>query len=603
MQSFPESFLKDYPELLREILWKRGFQQEEAAHLYLHPTLSDFPSPNGVLKDLDLALQILLKAHEQKKEVIVFGDYDVDGTTSTALLVTGLKKLGFKVSYFIPHRMEDGYGVTRKAAEKLLQKFPEAEVVVTCDSGIASHEGIEILKSRNLSVIVTDHHEVPRVRVSADAILNPKQSDCSYPDKKLAGVGVAFLLLMGLRRAFNAKDFSLSPFLDLVAVGTVCDVAELSGANRILVKFGLPKIMDSNFRGLKVLASRVLEARPTSMPQIKVRDLGFFIGPRLNASGRLGDPELGLKCLLAEDFSEAVRCADELEQKNKERRALQDAQVKDAQSKARDIFQKNPQLSAMVVESPDYHLGIVGLVASKLSESFKRPSCVMTKIVDEHELAFFGEAKNLWKGSLRAPVGFHLANALDEIRKKHPHLLKSGGGHALAAGVAIEEESLDQFKLAFTEVIAEQIRTEARWTADAVLENGMDLDGILDFMEPLGQGNPSPLIEVRDFHIDQVQRMKDIHMKIKGLKGSKRFSLLQFQSPWVTMLENLAREEGPLHLDFLGELSENEWQGRRTVEFLLKEILDVRVKGRSQNVRPTASTKTSDEVRAIQSLS
>jgi len=594
-----DSFLKDYPSLLREILWSRGFRDESSARKFLSPSLADFVSPMGLLKDLDLALAILLKARELRDQIVIFGDYDVDGTTSTALLVTGLRHLGFSVSSFIPHRMEDGYGVTKKAAEKVIQKFPDAKVIVTCDSGIASHEGIEILKSRGLSVIVTDHHEVPKHRVAADAILNPKQLGCQYPDKKLAGVGVAFLLLTALRRALDARDFSLSQFLDLVAVGTVCDVAELTGGNRILVKHGLPRISESSFRGLKVLASRA-SAEPRAM---KVRDLGFFIGPRLNASGRLGDPELGLRCLLADDFSMAVKLADELEKRNFERRALQDIQVKDAQARAQKFFEQSPQSVGIVVESPDYHLGIVGLVASKLSESYKRPACVMTKVVDEHELAFFGESRSLWKGSLRAPLGYHLAEALNEIRAKKPDLLRSGGGHALAAGIAIEEENLVEFKQAFAEAIGQQVRREVSWTADSVYRGDTSLDGILDYLEPLGQGNPPPLIEVRDFQVDQVQCMKEIHMKVRGLKASKRFSLLQFQSPWVKILEKLAREEGPLHLDFLGELSENEWQGKKTTEFLLKEILDVRVKGRSQNVRPTTGAKIADEIREVQSLS
>lgn len=579
-----KTFAPQYPAVLRKILWNRGFRENEEVEAFLHPSLSQVPNPVGSLKDLDLATDILLEVQKNKERVIIFGDYDVDGTTSTTLLVSVLRDFDFDVDYFIPHRVDDGYGVTLEAAKKLLNKEKNIHLVITCDCGIGSFEGIEFLKSNGVKVIVTDHHEVPQKRVSADAILNPKQTECNYPDKKLAGVGVAFLLLIGLRRALGRKDYQLSPFLDLVAVGTVCDVADLRGANRSLVKKGLIYLAQTKNKGLRALLKHLdLENKA-----IKAKDLGFLIGPRINAVGRIGNPELGVRTLLAQTEEEADEFVQKLETYNTERKSIQAKQLRSASKVAAVSFEKNPSLAAFVVSEEGFHLGVVGLLASRIAEEYKRPACVLTKLEDEHALVDFDEAQSIWKGSLRAPVGYHLSNALESIREEYPSLLKSGGGHALAAGVAIEEQDLEKFKDVFVQAIENQGHHEQVLSVDADFEESDGMELLLPYLEPMGNGNPAPLFRVKDFEVSDIRIMKEVHLKLKGRVGRGPLrSVLQFRSPWVNMFSSLLKRK--LKVDFYGELTENEWRGNKSIEFILKDLLEVRDNGRPINIRSSSN--------------
>lgn len=569
-------FATQLPKFLRQVLWSRGFRDEDRVQAYLHPSLQSIPLPTNRLKDLDIALRLLLEARDRKRKVIIFGDYDVDGTTSAVLLHSALETWGFDVDYFIPHRVTEGYGVTLKAAQKLIEEKNDAKIVVTCDCGIASFEGIEFLKSKGLSVIVTDHHEVPKERVSADAVINPKQKACVYPDKKLAGVGVAFLLVIALRKALDLREFSLLPWLDLVALGTVCDVAELTGANRALVRMGLVRLQQTERPGLQVMLRNLgLESK------IKARDLGFLIGPRLNAAGRVGDPRLGARALLAKSTAEAQPYVDALENHNRERREMQEAQLKEAQILAEDLIRRNPEVKTLVLANRRFHLGIVGLIAARLAEGFSRPSCVLTELQDEHALADFDDLQkksSLWKGSLRTPPGYHLADALQTIRTHHPDLLVSGGGHALAAGVAVLSDQVDRFQTVFEEAISDQTQIEIPIEVDAELDGREDLAGVLDLLEPFGNGNPQPLVRVRGFKLQRVQIMKEVHLKIFGSLDGNPWSILHFKSPWAKMFARLGTER-ELELDFLAELSENEWRGTKRIELVLKDLLDLRLRG------------------------
>jgi single-stranded-DNA-specific exonuclease len=582
----PEEFAGKYPDLLRQILWSRGFRDADEIEDFLHPSLSQLPNPVGQLKDLERAIEILLEARHNKKKIVVFGDFDVDGATSTTLLVKFFKAQDWDVGFFVPHRVKDGYGVTVEGAEKLLDQNPDAQVVVTCDCGVASFEGIDFLRSKGVQVIVTDHHEVPPKRVSADAVINPKQADCPYPDKKLAGVGVAFLLIIGLRRALNLKNFSLAPYLDLVAVGTVCDVAELVGANRSLVKAGLKQLSNTVHPGLRALLKHLKLDGKT----IKTTDLGFKIGPRLNAVGRIGDPSLGIRTLLADNQADADAGVADLERHNLERRSMQEKQLKTAMQVALDCFKKNPKMDSLVISDDSFHLGIVGLLAARLADQYKKPACVLSRLDDEHDLANFDTKEVLWKGSLRTPAGYHLSDALQSIRKKHPGILVSGGGHALAAGVAVEEKNLEKFKEIFNQTIASQEKVEATVSVDAHLESLDRIEEVLEYLEPIGNANPAPLIRVKDFVIHDVRIMKEIHIKLRGYLKSKAsgqyLSVLQFKSPWVKMFSGLLGKK--VLLDFCGELSENEWNGRKSIEFVLKDLLEASESGGKINFRSIA---------------
>ncbi len=606
----PSSFARGYSPVLRKLLWTRGYQAEEAVDAFLNPSLSQLPTPIDSLLDHREAIQILLKARERKDRVVVYGDYDVDGTTSTALLVSILKEWGWNIGYFIPHRIREGYGVTAAGVESMLSREADCKVVITCDCGIASHEGIAILKNKGIGVVVTDHHEVPATRVSADAVLNPKQLDCNYPFKKLAGVGVAFLLIVGLRRALELRDYALAPWLDLVAIGTVCDCAELVGANRALVSLGLDRVRTSSRLGIQALLNQVNLKNSRKM---KSQDLGFLIGPRLNAAGRVGEPDLGIRTLLADTPGEAAFLVGQLEEQNSLRRRMQDEQVARAIAMAEEAFRKAPTQKGVIVSDSSFHLGVVGLVASKLVERFERPACVLAKLDDEHELANLTggvSANTLWKGSLRAPGGYHLAAALEKLKELNPSLLKSAGGHALAAGVAMEDSSQAEFRHLFELAMSEQ--AESKVSVSGVEELEWDhfepamLLEALDAFEPFGIGNPPFMCRVNSFSIERVQRMKEIHVKLWGKprrSSGAAFSVLQFKTPYVTLWQSLERG-GVADIDFLAEVAENEWNGKRSLELRLKQLLQVRVDGQVKQIHFDAieQSRQSDASREGESL-
>lgn len=579
------------PALLKQILWGRGYRTEAEIQKFLQPALTDIPRPEGLLLDLDIALSILIEAKESKSQVIVFGDYDVDGTTSTALLVKSLRGLGYRIDPYIPHRIDEGYGVTPKAVVNMMKRFPETRLVITCDNGVASFEGIEALKKYGCKVIVTDHHEVPSERVSADAVINPKQKLCQYPDKKLAGVGVAFLLVLALRRALGAKDFSLTPFIDLVAIGTIADVAELVGVNRVFAKLGLVRLAKTEHIGLKVLMQhQELEGRP-----LNVRDIGFVIGPRLNASGRIGDPMMGLRLLLAETEAEAQPIVFELESKNRERRELQDQQVEWGLKEGQKLLIERPDRQSLVLMNSDFHLGIVGLIAGRLTQTFSRPTCALTQITDEHALADYQGEGTLWKGSMRAPAGYHLSRSLEWIRQKSPSLLVSGGGHALAAGVTLRDRDRDEFLKLFEAAITET-RTEVfEVTAEAELDSPtVDLK-LLRSLEPFGPGNPKPLFALKSFRPTKCSIMKELHLRLEGTKNGQYGRILQFRSPWLNLIKELQKQLHELELDLLVEPMENFYQGITRVDLELKDIWSVKSNGRALEVKLPSNAVCSSE--------
>lgn len=567
----PKDFQPDLSLNLRQFLWARGFHQSDEVQKFLFPKLNDIVHPESLLLDLDEAIKILLKAKEQNQKVLIFGDYDVDGTTSTALLFQTLRDWGWRVDWFIPHRIEEGYGISIEAVNKLKSVQPDFDVLISCDCGISSFEGIQALRDWNKKVIVTDHHECPPERVGAHAVLNPKQSACLYPEKNLAGVGVAFLLILGLRRAIGAKDYSLHSQLELVAIGSVCDLAELKGANRILVKAGLNRLRQTENHGLRAL----FQMAGVQASSLKSRDLGFLIGPRLNAAGRVGDPALGIRLLLA-DSSNAQERAQILEVENSRRRKIQSENLEQAL-----IEVEKKSESSSVVFHPNFHLGVVGLVASRLCETYQRPFAVFAPLEDEHALADFSGKTEILKASLRSPKGFHLAKTLQRISTQNPDLFLSFGGHAQAAGVSLRSENFSEFQKIFEFEISQRSEEEVLVDRDFVLESLEGLDSLLDWVEPIGQGNEAPRMEVRDYRIRQVRVMKQEHIKIMGSWRGLPLPILQFRSPWVSLWGDL--KNAGLH--FIGELTQNEWQGRRSLEFLLKDVLDWKSLGGKDELR------------------
>ncbi len=577
--SLPADFEPQREGLLREILWARGFRDQADIRRFLEPRLSDIPHPEDLLADLPIALERLVQARDAQQEVIVFGDYDVDGTTSAVLLTTVLRDLGFKVSTFIPHRVKEGYGVSLKASDALLARFPQARLVITCDCGMASFEGIENLRQNGIDTIVTDHHEVPDVRVAALAVINPKQAHCLYPEKSLAGVGVAFLLVMALRRRLDRQDYRLIPFLELVALGTVCDVAELKGLNRTFVKLGLSLMANSSWPALRWMFQQQNCALPP-----KSRDLGFVIGPRLNASGRIGEPDLGFRLLMAKSESDVLPLALECESMNRQRRELQDKQIEDALRQGKQLFESGHSRASLVIVDPSFHLGIVGLVASRLSQNFERPVCVLTELTDEHALADFGQEKaRIFKGSLRAPRGYHLADALKSLQIMDPDFFLSAGGHALAAGIAMKPEKVAAFREAFEQHFLSRPVVADVTEVDLVLREPSVPLSVLNALEPFGPSNPKPRLRLQGLQLQDCRVMKSIHLKILGRLQGKACEVLHFKSPWVKLLSE--RPQGEVLLDLIVEPLENSFQGKTKVEFELKDFVGMTINGKTVSKR------------------
>lgn len=575
------------PPLVLELLRTRGLRDEQLLDDYLFPSLSKFPQPHTSLLDLDEALKILISARDLKKKLVVFGDYDVDGATSTSLLFDAFEQLGFEVGFFVPHRMKEGYGLSAKACERLLAQQPDARVIVTCDCGVSSFEGVEYLKSKGLQVIITDHHEAPAKRVRADAVLNPKQAKCQYPDKKLAGVGVAFLLILGLRRALNKPEFSVTQFLDLVALGTVCDLAPLEGANRILVKAGLQRLKATSRVGLQALA----QVAGLDLDSLRAQDLGFRLGPRLNAVGRVGDPKTGVELLLSRDLQTAMPLAEHLQEMNEKRRSWQKEQTDEALITAKNLFEANPKRSSLCIFNSNFHLGLVGLVASRLNEVYQRPSCVLTDLTDEHALADLDlslQSEEIIKGSLRAPAGYHLAEILSEIQRQ-TDIFVSFGGHAQAAGVSMRAKHFELFSEMFEKLCSQRQSLENPYFYDLEVKNWDGVEHLIDWLEPMGQANPAPRFLIRGIQVNEHRVMKEEHIKLFGRHNGKFWSLLQFRSPYVTLLQSLKR--GQFSVDIIGELTENCWRGEKKLEFQIKELIELKAGGETYDVRSISTNE------------
>ena len=450
--------------LLARLYAARGVQDAAT----LDASLAQLLPPTG-LKGIQAAAVLLADAMAGHKKLCVVADYDCDGATACAVALRGLRLLGAThVSYLVPDRVVDGYGLTPPIAERV--KASGAEVLITVDNGIASVEGVATARQLGLQVLVTDHHLPAAVLPNADAMVNPNQPGCTFESKALAGVGVMFYVLLVLRAELRKRGvFSaeqqpkLDTLLPLVALGTVADVVKLDANNRRLVAQGLARVrkgqMPAGMAALFAVAGRTSE-KCTS------QDFGFALGPRINAAGRLSDMTLGIECLTTDDLGRATELATQLDRINRERREIEGDMREQALELAQDMFDPEEEPpSALCVFDPDFHEGVVGIVAAKLKELHHRPTFVFAPSQAAgkgHEL----------KGSGRSIPGFHLRDALDLVAKRHPEVLLRFGGHAMAAGCTLEEDNLATFEEALQQVAQE-------WLDEATLQRRLETDGPL----------------------------------------------------------------------------------------------------------------------------
>lgn len=551
--------------LLARLYAARGVQSKDELDDGLARLLP--PSGEKGMKGIDAAARLLADAMAQNLRLVIVADYDCDGATACAVALRGLKLLGAQhVNYIVPDRVVDGYGLTAPIAQRV--KDSGADVLITVDNGIASMDGVAHAKALGLQVLVTDHH-LPAANAQgsivlphADVIVNPNQPGCGFASKSIAGVGVMFYTLLALRSELRNRgvfDAATQPKLDvllpLVALGTVADVVKLDANNRRLVAQGLKRVralaMPAGIASLFVAAGR-------SAPVATTFDFGFALGPRINAAGRLSDMTLGIECLLTDDPARADELAKMLDSINRERRVIEGDMREQAMQIAESLFDEGDEPPpAICVFDPDFHEGVVGIVASRIKDKLHRPTFVFAASGapgKEHEL----------KGSGRSIPGFHLRDALDLVAKRHPGVLLRFGGHAMAAGCTIHEDGLDAFEEGLAQVAQE-------WLDAATLTRRLETDGplapeyrrveLVDTLhkEVWGQGFAAPTFS-EEFEVLSQRLVGEKHLALK-LKHQGQ----PVDGIWFGHTESL-----PAKVTLAFRLDADEWNGVRRVKFLIE---------------------------------
>jgi single-stranded-DNA-specific exonuclease len=522
--------------------------------------------PYQQLKGMSGAVDLLVQGLEQGQRMLIVGDFDADGATASTVGMLGLRMLGAAhVDYLVPNRFEYGYGLTPEIVAVALERQPQ--LLITVDNGISSVEGVAAAKAAGLTVVVTDHHLPGAELPAADAIVNPNQPGCEFPSKALAGVGVMFYVLLALRARlreigwFTAQrpEPNMGELLDLVALGSVADVVPLDANNRILVHQGLARIRAGRARpGLRA----ILEVAGRDHRRITSTDLGFILGPRLNAAGRLDDMALGIECLLCEDDALARDMAVQLDQLNQDRKAIEQGMQREALAQLKDLPLEDMPFGLCLFEA-DWHQGVIGILASRMKERYHRPT-----------IAFADAGDGVLKGSARSVPGFHIRDALDAVAAKHPQLISKFGGHAMAAGLSLPQANFGAFAAAFDAEVRRQLCEDdltGRLLSDGALsieEFHLPLAKELRNAGPWGQHFPEPLFH-GVFQLVQQRIVGERHLKVvlKSECGSVQLDGIAF---------SVDREIWPnptvRWVELAYKLDVNEFRGQETVQLLIAHI-------------------------------
>jgi single-stranded-DNA-specific exonuclease len=545
-----------------QVLINRGIENETEAELFFKSSLFDLPSPY-LLKGMDKAVERIKTAIEKKEKIAIYGDYDVDGVTATALFYTFLNNLGANVTYYNPDRIKEGYGVNLEAIGKL--KDEGVSLIISGDCGITAWKEVEEAKKLEVDFIVTDHHEPPEILPDAVSVLNPHQSGCPYPGKEITGVGVIFNLVIGLRRALRDSGFfknnepgekasggfsrgepNLGDYLDLVALGTVADCASLTNVNRIFVKEGIKRMLNSKRAGMIALkeVSGIRE-------EVTSFDLGFKLGPRVNASGRLKSASVAVELLTSENLENARELAKILNQENSKRQSIEEEIFLDAVSQ----IESNSGLlssNSLVLASPNWHPGVIGIVASKIVERYQRPAILIA----------IGE-DGIGKGSGRSVEGVNIYSALSECRE----LFEKFGGHELAAGMSIREENIDTFRKMLEKAVE---KSDGDFISKLKIDCIVDLADIsdsvvseLDLLAPFGIGNPEPVLLAKSAQVISQRLHKDKHLGFRIKQGERVFDAI-----WFNLKEPVTV---PNQIDVVFTPEFNTWNGKREIRLKVRD--------------------------------
>ncbi|WP_426618343.1 single-stranded-DNA-specific exonuclease RecJ [Pseudomonas rustica] len=553
-------FLGDIPPLLTRLYAARGVQSEAELDKSLARLI-----PFQQLKGIDAAVDLLVTALEQRQRILIVGDFDADGATASTVGMLGLRLLGAAhVDYLVPNRFEYGYGLTPEIVEVALTREPH--LLVTVDNGISSVEGVAAAKKAGLKVLITDHHLPGEELPQADALVNPNQPGCEFPSKALAGVGVIFYVLMALRARLrslgwyeNKPQPNIGELLDLVALGSVADVVPLDANNRILVHQGLERIRAGRARpGIKA----ILEVAKRDATRITSTDLGFIVGPRLNAAGRLDDMSLGIECLLTADANVAREMAAQLDGMNQDRKSIEQGMQREALAQLKDLPVESMPFGLCLFD-PEWHQGVIGILASRMKERYFRPT-----------IAFADAGDGLLKGSGRSVQGFHIRDALSVVAAQHPTLIAKYGGHAMAAGLTLPQENFLLFAEAFDAEVRRQLREEdltGRMLSDgtlAVEEFHLELARALRHAGPWGQHFPEPLFH-GVFQLVEQRVVGERHLKVvlKSECGSVKLDGIAF---------GIDRDIWPnptiKWVELAYKLDVNEFRGNETVQLMIAHI-------------------------------
>ena len=539
--------LLKFPPVLRQLLFNRGYATDTEARAFLKATPTHSMSP-WEIKGMDIAIPRILQAIDENEKIIIYGDYDVDGVTSTALLVQVLRALNANVGAYIPNRFDEGYGLNMDALSQLSKEG--VNLVITVDCGIRSVDEVAHARDLGLALIITDHHHPGDILPPALAIINPKQKGDTYPEKYLAGVGIAYKIAQALLEQRSTNELTSEHLLDLVALGTVAVLAPLEGENHALVRKGLRVIRNAQRQGLVSLAA----VASVNIQEVSAMNIGFSLGPRLNAAGRLDSALAAYDLLMETDFMKAGGMAQELEIQNRERQNITREMQKEAEKIA---LATDEDAFLLFAASPEFNPGVVGLAASRLMDTYYRPAVVGH--VDEETTVC----------SCRSIAEFHITEALD----KCADLLVRHGGHAAAAGFTVRNENVGVLLKRLKEIAAEELAgVDLRRVLVADMELALDALSFemfehLQYLEPTGYGNPQPVFVSRNLRVASSRTVgKDqSHLKLTVMDGNSRLDGIAFR------LGHL-KPDLPAKIDLLYTFEVNEWQGRRSLQLNIKDI-------------------------------
>jgi single-stranded-DNA-specific exonuclease len=537
------------------IICNRGFTDETSARRFLYPSLNDLYDP-FLMKDMDRAVMRIITALETNEKICVVGDYDADGITATSLVLSFFKMARFDIDFYIPNRQSEGYGIKNSIIDTLAEKG--TSLIITVDNGISAIEQVVYARDKGIDVVVTDHHMPGKSVPEAVAVINPKQSDCTFPFKDLAGVGVAFNLVMALRKVmreigyFNDRpEPNLRYLLDLVAIGTVADIAPLVDENRLFVKCGIEEIKRSTNHGINAL--KIVSMLDNAA--VSTQTIGFRLAPRINAAGRVDDQTLGVKLLTTDDPVEAGTIAEHLNHANMSRQSIEQKIYDHAVAYLEEHPEELEKTTICLVDE-EWHPGVIGIVASRLARKYLKPAVVFSK-EDEY-----------FRGSARSVGTFNIFDPLQACSNDAEEI----GGHRFAAGLVIRSDKFEDFSIHFEEEVKKRIKPEdieQVIIADAVVEIDEIDDGVveeLSLCEPFGEGNPEPVFVCNNATVTDSRVVGTNHLKLR-----MRDDLLTLDAIGFSMADQ-AQVQPDDHLDIAYVPTFNTWNGITSIQLKLKDI-------------------------------